>query len=94
MCSVHVTCSSAHSPDARSPPPPPPPPSGGSSGDLSLEEELEKLRLNPDLHAIDADDLEDQGTIGDGNFGTVHKMMNKKKNMVIAVKVLCHVTTM
>lgn len=63
-------------------------PSGSASGDLSLEEELEKLRLNPDLHVIDPDDLEDLGTIGDGNFGTVHKMRNKKENRVDAVKVL------
>ena len=62
-------------------------PSGSASGDLSLEEELEKLRLNPDLHVIDPDDLDDLGTIGDGNFGTVHKMRNKKMNRVDAVKV-------
>lgn len=54
---------------------------------MSLEEELEKLRLNPDLHVIDPDDLDDLGTIGDGNFGTVHKMRNKKMNRVDAVKV-------
>lgn len=85
MCPVHVTCASGQSHTHSLPPST----SGGSSVDLSLEEELEKIRINPDLHAIDADDLEDLGTIGDGNFGTVHKMMNKRKKMVIAVKVLC-----
>lgn len=63
--------------------------SGGSaSGDLPLEGELDPFLLNPDLHVIDPDDLEDLGTIGDGNFGTVHKMRNKKMNRVDAVKVL------
>ena len=61
---------------------------GSSSGELSLEPELEPFLFNPDLHVIDPDDLEDLGTIGDGNFGTVHKMRNKKMNRVDAVTVL------
>ena len=53
----------------------------------SLDEELEKLRLNPELHMVNPDDLEELGTIGDGNFSTVHKMRNKKLGKNIAVKV-------
>lgn len=48
--------------------------------------QLEKLRVNPQLHTINPDDLQDLGTIGDGNFSTVHKMKKKEDQKIIAVK--------
>lgn len=35
-----------------------------------------------------ADDMQDLGEIGRGNYGTVNKMMHKKSNTVMAVKVI------
>ncbi|VDP16730.1 unnamed protein product [Soboliphyme baturini] len=46
-----------------------------------------RLKISPEVSfEFTADDLEDQGQIGQGSFGTVNKMMHKKSGKVMAVK--------
>lgn len=41
------------------------------------------------VYDFTADDMQDLGEIGRGNYGTVNKMKHKKTNTVMAVKVKC-----
>ncbi|XP_067951691.1 dual specificity mitogen-activated protein kinase kinase 4-like [Watersipora subatra] len=46
-----------------------------------------KLKISPDqIYDFTAEDLEDIGEIGRGNFGTVNKMLHDKSHKVMAVK--------
>ncbi|KAK2156987.1 hypothetical protein LSH36_201g04015 [Paralvinella palmiformis] len=46
-----------------------------------------KLKISPELEFdFTADDLQDQGEIGRGNYGTVNKMYHEKSNTIMAVK--------
>ncbi|GAV03567.1 hypothetical protein RvY_13966 [Ramazzottius varieornatus] len=46
-----------------------------------------KLQLSPEIvYEFTADDLEDLGEIGRGNYGSVNKMMHRKSGTIMAVK--------
>ncbi|XP_075230803.1 dual specificity mitogen-activated protein kinase kinase 4-like isoform X2 [Lycorma delicatula] len=46
-----------------------------------------KLQVSPeDVYDFTSDDLQDQGEIGRGAFGTVNKMVHRRSNTVMAVK--------
>ncbi|KAK8736155.1 hypothetical protein OTU49_004849 [Cherax quadricarinatus] len=48
-----------------------------------------KLKISPELQVeFTADDLRDLGEIGRGGFGTVNKMVHRKSNTIMAVKVV------
>jgi len=47
-----------------------------------------KLQISPEMiFDFTAEDLEDMGEIGRGNFGSVNKMLHIKTSTVMAVKV-------
>lgn len=47
-----------------------------------------RLEVSPDsVYDFTSDDLQDLGEIGRGAFGTVNKMIHRKSNTVMAVKV-------
>ncbi|XP_050695638.1 dual specificity mitogen-activated protein kinase kinase 4-like isoform X3 [Eriocheir sinensis] len=49
-----------------------------------------KLKISPELQVeFTADDLRDLGEIGRGGFGTVNKMVHRKSNTIMAVKLMC-----
>lgn len=50
-----------------------------------------RLEVSPDsIYDFTSDDLQDLGEIGRGAFGTVNKMVHRKSNTVMAVKVLAY----
>lgn len=47
-----------------------------------------RLEVSPDsVYDFTSEDLQDLGEIGRGAFGTVNKMVHRKSNLVMAVKV-------
>ena len=48
-----------------------------------------RLEVSPNsVYDFTSDDLQDLGEIGRGAFGTVNKMIHRKSNTVMAVKVI------
>ncbi len=56
--------------------------------DSGLQGTSGKLKISPELtFDFTAEDLEDEGEIGRGAYGTVQKMIHTKSQTLIAVKV-------